>query len=179
MLADPGCRADQGARPIALYGHRVAGRLQLVERGPLGAVRPPPRRRVAPRARAHRPLCVCRMIEQKKPLKAQLASELSAAASDEEKASVRAEFEAREVRECALKPTCTAVRPHPRFPARSASSSTRSTSRRASCRWPSRVRLPPPSRARSTYSHTPSLLPQSTIIFYRSERRKEKRRRSR
>jgi len=36
------------------------------------------------------------MIEQKKPLKAQLASELSAAASDEEKASVRAEFEARE-----------------------------------------------------------------------------------
>lgn len=59
VLADPGCRADQGPRFVALYGHRVAGRLQLVERGPLGAVRPPPRRRVAPRAPVLTPFPSC------------------------------------------------------------------------------------------------------------------------
>ena len=36
------------------------------------------------------------MIEAKKPLKAQLASELSAAADEDERTSIRAEFEARE-----------------------------------------------------------------------------------
>ena len=36
------------------------------------------------------------MIEKKKPLKAQLAGELAAAADDAERTSIRAEFEARE-----------------------------------------------------------------------------------
>ena len=40
--------------------------------------------------------CLTPPPSRAEPLKAQLASELSAAASDEEKASVRAEFEARE-----------------------------------------------------------------------------------
>lgn len=44
----------------------------------------------------NRPSCLTPSPSRAEPLKAQLASELSAAASDEEKASVRAEFEARE-----------------------------------------------------------------------------------
>ena len=101
LFADPGRRADQGCghetrqpcaprpsvctkvlapppsltspRSVSCHGHRVAGPVRVVERGPLGAVRPPPR----PTARvprlaqkltrsAARP---CRMIEAKKPLK--------------------------------------------------------------------------------------------------------------
>ena len=65
VLADPGCRADQGEGLVALHRHRVAGRLQLVERGPLRLCARRLDAALPPRARAHPFPRACRMIERR------------------------------------------------------------------------------------------------------------------
>ena len=91
-----------------------------------------------------------------RPLKAQLASELSAAASDEEKASVRAEFEARE-----------------RILEHEIDFTPRELSMALQVNYSKLGRFARP--ARSARAHSPILPSQQ--ISCRSERRKEKRRR--
>jgi len=80
------------------------------------------------------------MIEKKKPLKAQLAGELAAAADDAERTSIRAEFEAREVRpahsRAAFCPFCSNTHPVP-----TAHSGHEIDHTLGSCRWCARTAL--------------------------------------